>query len=184
LPYILGGEKAGQTLFSLNNKSLRPIPSKVKAAVFSIIENLIDLREVEVLDLFAGTGSFGLEALSRGAKFAVFIEINKKIFEVLVKNIQKLGYSTKTRAWNKDAFRFIRSTSSSFDLIYVAPPQFRDLCFLCARDIFTKPDLLKKDGLLVFQLDKKEDFNLTPTHFKLITDRIYGDTRVLFYSKV
>ncbi len=178
---ILGGEKKGFKLISCNSKGLRPIPAKVKEAIFNILGESIVAKSV--LDVFAGTGSFGLEALSRGASYCCFVELNRRVFEILKKNISILGYQSKTQIYNVDAFRFIRDTTKEFDYIYVAPPQFQGLAFKALFEIFSRPSLVASRGTVIAQIDKREKFDLNPAFFELVRDRIYGDTYVLFFNK-
>lgn len=179
---IISGDKKGFKLKTVSASGMRPIPDRIKEAVFAILGNFEGHETV--LDLFAGSGSFGLEALSRGAGFAFFVELNRRVYECLIENIQKLGYMHKSKCLRVDAYRFLRKTADSFDIIYVAPPQFKDLAFKAVTEIFARPALVKRDGKLIVQIDKRELMNIEPVYFLLENERIYGDTKILIYRRV
>ncbi|MCX7952577.1 MAG: 16S rRNA (guanine(966)-N(2))-methyltransferase RsmD [Deltaproteobacteria bacterium] len=179
---VSSGEKRGFRLKSVKSKYLRPLTNKVKDAIFNIIGDLSSYPVV--LDLFAGTGSFGFEALSRGAKICYFVELNKRIFRILEENCKILGYTNNVKLFNADAFRIIAKTTKQFDIIFVAPPQFKGMAFRAMSEIFARPEIVKPSGLVIAQVDRREDLRISPTYFRLFDDRIYGDTRILFYERI
>lgn len=179
---IISGEKRGFKLKTVSAAGMRPVPDRIKEALFSILGEFAGHETV--LDLFAGSGSFGLEALSRGARFAFFIELNRKVYQCLQENIKKLGYENRSRSLCMDAFRFLRKSDLSFDLVFVAPPQFKDLAFKAVTEIFSRPGLVKQGGVLIVQIDKRELMNIEPVYFLLENERVYGDTKILIYRRL
>ncbi|MCS6893442.1 MAG: 16S rRNA (guanine(966)-N(2))-methyltransferase RsmD [Deltaproteobacteria bacterium] len=179
---IIAGERKGIRLKSVSSRILRPIPDKVKKAVFDILGDVSVFGTV--LDLFAGTGSFGFEALSRGVKLGYFVELNRRVFQILHENAIKLGFTERVKLFNIDAFRLLRNSTKTFDLIYVAPPQYRGLAFQAASEIFARPSLVTDGGIVIVQLDKREELNITPTYFKVVTSRVWGDTQAIFYKRI
>jgi 16S rRNA (guanine(966)-N(2))-methyltransferase RsmD len=119
---IIAGEFKGRQLSTVRDLSIRPTTDRAKQAIFDILSNRIDFNRIEVLDLFAGSGSLGLEALSRGARRVVFVENSRKSLAVLMKNIASLGCGERVEVRQSDVFWFLRNTTRSFDLVFVDPP--------------------------------------------------------------
>lgn len=118
---IIGGKYGGQHLVSFQASHIRPTSDRVKESLFNILRN--ELEGLRVLDLFSGTGSLGLECLSRGASSVLFVDANPKSIDILKKNIEKLKVKEDHQILKKDVFRFLKSyEDEAFDLILVDPP--------------------------------------------------------------
>lgn len=181
---ITGGKAGGLRLSSFPPKIIRPTRDIVREAVFnSIGENIIG---TSFLDLFAGTGGVGIEALSRGAEKAVFIEKNRQALSVIKKNLEITGFQGNAviisdnyeRALNK-----LNREKSAFDIIYSDPPytsDYHDKCLLEAG----KGTLLSEDGLLVLETFKKNSFPENIGQLQLTREKLYGETRILYYKYI
>ena len=158
----------------------RPITDRVKEAVFSIIAS--ELEGAAFLDLFAGTGAVGIEALSRGASRATFVESDRRAVAVLAGNLQSTGLADKAVVVRDDVFRYLRATREVFDLVYVAPPQYQGLWkqTLVALDRDDSP----AGGLVIVQIHPKEFESLGLAHLALEDSRRYGSTQVLFLRRL
>ncbi len=121
---IIAGTKRGMKLFAPETKETRPITDRVKQSLFDVLVNYDLLTGARVADLFCGVGSFGLEALSRGAALVTFVEKNGEIIEVLEKNIAKAGFGERSRVVHASAFRVGAPTGGGeqYDLVFVDPP--------------------------------------------------------------
>jgi 16S rRNA (guanine966-N2)-methyltransferase len=118
---IVGGKFAGRDLTSPNDFRVRPTAEDVRVALLSLLRD--DLEKARVLDLFAGTGALGLEALSRGARYADFVEINPPSLHALKANIAALRLREKTRVFKKDALPFAAALDADrYDIVFVDPP--------------------------------------------------------------
>jgi 16S rRNA (guanine(966)-N(2))-methyltransferase RsmD len=180
---VISGTAKGRRLLSVPGASTRPITDRAKEALFDILGR--DVAGAQVLDLFAGTGSVGIEALSRGAAQAVFVERDRKALQVLRRNLELTGLAGRARVVGDDVFRFItqRVTTEGrpYDLVYVAPPQYQGLWerTLTALD---ETDLVSESGVVVVQIHPKEYRDLVLRHLALVDQRRYGSTMLCFYQ--
>ncbi|GBD09765.1 Ribosomal RNA small subunit methyltransferase D [Candidatus Thermoflexus japonica] len=177
---VISGSAKGRRLKSLPGSSTRPITDRVKTALFDILGPSIS--GARVLDLFAGTGSVGIEALSRGAAGAVFVEKDPRAIRVLRENLQQTGLLDRARVIRADVFAFLRSGPvEPFDFIYVAPPQYRGWWRRTLELLDARPGWLAASGIIVVQIHPRE-FEEVPLHHLHRADRRdYGSTHLLFY---
>ncbi len=171
---IIGGEKRGFKILGppeVKIKNLKPLPDRVREAIFNILGDWI--KDKEVLDLYAGTGSFGLEALSREAKKAAFVELSSKTIQVIKKNLEKLGF--KGSVFQSDAYEFIKKTKETYDLIYIGFPH-KAVNFKTVQEAFKK---LKKNGIIILESDSKTEISPFP-NLKIFDQRIYGRLKISF----
>ena len=178
---VIAGLAKGRRLVSVPGSGTRPITDKVKGALFDILSR--DIEGAGFLDLFAGTGSVGIEALSRGASRVVFVERARKAVATMRKNLEITGLAERAEIIHGDAFRFIGRAAPDpcFEYIYVAPPQYRDLWakILLALDGKT---MLTPDGLVIVQIHPKEFHDIDLSHLGLVRERRYGSTMLRFYA--
>jgi len=167
-------------LHSVPGEGTRPITERVKGALFNILG--ADIQDATLLDLFAGTGSVGIEALSRGAARVVFVDNAYKAVETLRRNLDTLGLTEQAEVFKTDAFRYLRQTdpATEFDYIYVAPPQYQDLWATALLALDDKP-LLAPDGLIIVQIFPKEYRELPLKALRHVRERRYGSTVLHFY---
>ena len=177
---VIGGKVKGFNLLSVPGAGTRPIMSKVKAAIFNIVSPYI--LGSTWLDLFAGTGSVGIEALSRGAAFARFIDNNKGAIKTINANLDHTGLADQAEVWQKNALSALDGTADrKFDFVYVAPPQFKNIWSKTLQVIDQNPDWLLDDSWIIVQIDKVEYEEQTLENLKLFDRRTYGSTELIFY---
>ena len=178
---VISGSAKGRKLRAVPGEGTRPIAERVKAALFNILG--ADVEETSWLDLFGGTGSVGIEALSRGAAHVVFVDNAHKAVETLRGNLSTLGLSERAQVIKTDAFRYLRQVDSAttFDFIYVAPPQYQDLWAKALLALDDKP-LLAPDGRIIVQIFPKEYRDLALTRLQHLHERRYGSTALHFYA--
>jgi len=182
---VIAGRAKGRTLKLVPGKGTRPVADRVKEALFDILS--WQLPGCRFLDLFAGTGSVGIEALSRGAQEAVFVERAIQAVRVVRDNLQRTGLAGSARIVHDDAFRFVAQTGGrqtdgdGFDIIYVAPPQYQDLWSQALLALDASP-LLAPDGIVVVQIFPKEYRPLPLQRLVLTDQRTYGSTMLCFYQ--
>jgi 16S rRNA (guanine(966)-N(2))-methyltransferase RsmD len=154
--------------------------SKVKAAVFNIVAPYI--LGSTWLDLFAGTGSVGIEALSRGASLARFVDNHNAAVKTIRANLEHTGLEDQAEVWQKNAFSVLdQPADRQFDFVYIAPPQFKDLWSQTLAALDQNPAWLKDDSWIIVQIDKVEYQDLVLDNLKLFNLRTYGSTELVFY---
>lgn len=178
---VISGIAKGRRLKSLPGSATRPITDRVKEALFDILGFRVE--GAHFLDLFAGTGSVGIEALSRGAERAVFVEQGRKAVELIKENLALTGLADRAQVIRGDVFRFIRKgVLSPFDIIYLAPPQYRGLWAETLQALDGQGEVLKLGGLVIAQIHPKEYKELRLETLGLQERRKYGSTLLCFYS--
>jgi|TARA_B110000438_G_C15546852_1_gene535200 16S rRNA (guanine966-N2)-methyltransferase len=182
---IIAGQLKGNTLYMPKDKSTRPLKDIVRESIFNLIAHSksisLEFNQINVLDLYAGTGSFGLECLSRQAKTVCFVEKNKNTIEVLKKNIEKLKIKKKITIFVDDALSLIEKQkidSLKFDVIFCDPP-FKDANIKKLINLIFRKKLLNKNGIMILHRNKNTD-EILPDFFKIIDERIYGLSKILF----
>lgn len=177
---VIGGEAKGRRLFSVPGETTRPITDRVKEALFDILAGR--MPGARFLDLFAGTGGVGIEALSRGAQEALFVERNERALATLRRNLTTTQLACRARVIRRDVFRFIASyTGEPFDIIYVAPPQYQGLWAKTLQALDQSP-LLAPGTLVIAQIHPKEYEPLELHQLALSDQRKYGSTLLCFYQ--
>lgn len=157
--------------------TLRPTSDKVRAAVMNAVGSSVG--GARVLDVFAGSGALGIEALSRGASRATFVEKDRRSARVIEENLAALGASGCAEVLADDVVRAVeRQRPESFDLVLADPPYALSLDAVLP----ALARVLAPGGLLVLERDRRS-VDQAPAHLALIRDRLYGDTRVLIYAK-
>ena len=182
---IISGDLRGSTLYITKDKTTRPLKDMVRESIFNLLihSNKISfqLAQSNVLDLYAGTGSFGLECLSRQAKNVYFVENEKSAFKILKKNIEKLKLGKKTKIFFNDTFSIIKKkniSQSKFDLIFCDPP-FKNTNIETLIELIFNRNLLNKNGIIILHRNKNIKEKL-PDYFKILDERIYGISKIIF----
>jgi len=179
---VIAGEAKGRRLLSVPGHTTRPIADRVKESLFNILgDRVVDAL---FLDLFAGTGGVGIEALSRGARGAVFVEASWKAVEVIRRNLEATALADRAKVVRQDVFKFIRKQADiQFDIIYIAPPQHKGLWARTLRALDERA-LLAEDGLAIAQIHPKEYEVLNLKTLRLVDQRRYGSTLLCFYAPI
>jgi 16S rRNA (guanine(966)-N(2))-methyltransferase RsmD len=177
---IIAGTFKGRRLACPEDGNIRPTSSLVRGALFNMLAG--KLEGSEVLELYAGTGALGLEALSRGARHVVLVEGDRRTAEFLKRNLVMLGTGCDADLVNMDAVSYLEHCRSRFDLVLADPPYFEDLTQRLLGQIVEK-NAIKDDGLVVIQ----EPSSRPPCHgagpMKLWRTRQHGRHRLAFYRK-
>lgn len=179
---VAGGTCKGKTLSSFKGQDIRPTSDKVREAVFNILST--DFARMTVLDVFAGTGAMGIEALSRGAKEAIFIDNSAASVEVIKKNLGICGLSaTSAKILKKDALgalRMLSGCNARFDVIFIDPPYASSIIEDVLKAI-ADGGLLSADGVIVAETSKRAKIGVAPSGLECVDERKYGDTLVYFF---
>ena len=181
---IIAGELKGKKISEPKDKKTRPLKDMVRESIFNILKHANnekkELLNSNVLDLFSGTGSFGLECLSRGAKRVYFFENYENSIKILKKNIIKLNQLDNCRIIQKDAYDLSSKDLDNkiMDLIFIDPP-FRDTKINMLLDNIKNLGITKKNTLIVLHRSKKIKEKFIPG-FKILREQTYGVSKILY----
>jgi 16S rRNA (guanine966-N2)-methyltransferase len=180
-PRIISGSARGTRLFSVPGDVTRPITDRVKEALFSILG--VDLIDATFFDLFSGTGSVGIEALSRGARFARLNDLDRSAVDTIKANLEKTHLAERAQVLQMDAFALLkRPPDQAYDYIYIAPPQYKELWKRALHELDANPAWIKADTWVIVQIDPVEYEEQTLAHLAEFHQRKYGSTLLVFYE--
>ncbi len=182
-PRVISGKARGFRLKDVPGDTTRPITDRVKEALFNILGT--DISGSSLLDLFAGTGSVGIEALSRGAAFVRFNDSNRLAVQTIKINLEntKLGQNADVR--KLDAFTCLKQQPDrEFDYIFIAPPQYKELWSRALIDLDANAGWLSNNAWVIVQIDPVEYKTEVLTHFREFDQRRYGSTLLVFYEVI
>jgi 16S rRNA (guanine966-N2)-methyltransferase len=179
---VISGSARGLSLKRVPGDGTRPIMDRVKEALFNILGD--NIRDGAFLDLYAGTGSVGIEALSRGAERAVFVENAKAAITTIEENLK----STRLAEWGEIVRRDVRDylrqpNPEPFEFVYIAPPQYKNQWHDTLMLLDKNPDHVAPDGIVVVQIDPVEKHDITLENFVPYDERRYGKTLIWFFER-
>lgn len=181
-PRIISGTARGIRLLPVPGDTTRPVTDRVKEALFNIIST--DIIDSCFLDLFGGTGSIGIEALSRGAKLCHFIEINSKAVSTIKENLVRTKTAERAKVFLADALKFVISPQPQiYDYIYIAPPQYKGLWKTALDRVDKNIRLLSDDGWVIVQIDPVEYEKMDLQSMSEFEQRRYGSTLLVFFRR-
>ena len=179
---IIAGKFRGRKLVEFDVDSTRPTLDRIKEPLFSIL--MPYLKDANVLDLFAGTGSLGIECLSRGASSAIFVDVSKESINIVKSNIKKARVENESTILNldfKNAIDRLKIQNKKFDIIFMDPPYYKNM-FIDALSSIDEADLLCDDGIIVVEHDTKDKFVDKIGRLEKTRDKKYGNTTLTFYK--
>ncbi|MDQ2085030.1 16S rRNA (guanine(966)-N(2))-methyltransferase RsmD [Herbivorax sp. ANBcel31] len=179
---VISGSAKGHKLKTINGFSTRPTTDRVKESVFNILAGVI--AKSRVLDLYSGTGSLGIESLSRGADFALFVDKSRECFMTIKQNLSHTKLSEKSSIMNMDVFVALDKLSKEnrkFDIIFLDPPYNKNLVEETLKCL-VENDIIEQDGIVIVEHDLKDEVPQEVEHFKKIRHQKYGDTIISFYE--
>ena len=174
---IVGGKYRGQRLVSPKGMATRPTTDRTRESLFNILENKMDFQDIRVLDLFAGTGALGLEAVSRGAGFVLFVEEANSPRAAIRENVENLQLQGVTKIFRRDATKLGPiGNMKPFDLVFADPPYGKGLGEKAAQ-VIKNSGWLPVGGTFVLE-EATRSFPDTIEGFKLLDQRKYGDSTI------
>lgn len=179
---IIAGKAKGRKLIPPATLETRPTLDRVKEAMFSMIQGYIP--NAVVVDVFAGTGSLGLEAASRGAKEVYLVDKSSTTFPLLKENVKNLKFEEFCNPMNMDSYdalRLLAKKGKKFDLIFIDPPYCREMIPEAIK-LIEENDMLVEDGIIVTKIDSVEEIYEGYKDIKLNRSKKYGNTTVCFYK--
>jgi len=181
---IISGSFRGKKILQPLDNFTRPLKDLTKESIFNVIKHSnkfnIDLEKSYILDLFSGVGSFGLECISRGAKFVTFIENYKEVLPILKKNLNSLKSVNNYKILEKDILNDLNfiSLNQKFDLIFLDPP-YKDKNLLIILNKIIESKILSNNGVIIIHRHKKE-LDEFPKNLKIIEEKKYGISKIIF----
>ena len=181
---IISGDHKGKKIIIPRDKLTRPLKDLTKESSFNIIKHsklfAINLQNSNILDLFSGVGSFGLECLSRGALNVTFLESYKEALTVLKKNIDNLKQQHSSSVIEKDIFaeNTLKILNNKFDIIFMDPP-YKEKKLPNLLNTIIKLKLLKDKGIIIIHRHKKEE-DIFPNEFNIVIKKNYGISKIIF----
>lgn len=182
---VVAGSARGRQLKGPKGPGTRPVMDRVKTALFDILAP--DIRDTRFLDLFAGTGAIGIEALSRGAASATFVELGPEPLKLIRENLATTRLAARAEVLRADVFAFLASASTSgrrYDIVYIAPPQYQGMAARAVSQLDVAP-LTDPGGLVIAQIHPRERASLdalTTHQLQVYDERRYGSTLLVFYE--
>ena len=179
---IISGKARGTKLYTLEGENTRPTLDRVKESVFNIIQN--EIQNCIFLDLFSGSGSIGIEAVSRGAKKAIMCDSSKEAISVIEKNIQKTHSEKYIELYcGKYDFVLKNRVKEKVDIVYVDPPYKTDFAYKSV-ELLLEKQLLKEQSIVIIETDQEEIIhNIQQLDIEIISQRKYGRAHIIFLKR-
>ncbi len=175
---VITGSARGRSLKTLEGDSVRPTSEKVKEAVFSIIQFEIEGRKV--LDLFAGSGQMGIEALSRGASSCVFVDSGKESVRIIKLNLEHTGLGSKALVTQTDVFSFLRTSRQTFDIVFLDPPYAQGNI---PKVLPLAAESVNEGGVIICEAPFGEELPEAAGDMRLFRTYKYGKTGITVYRR-
>lgn len=179
---VIAGTAKGRKLKSVAGDTTRPVMDRVKESLFNILAG--DVIDSNWWDLFAGTGAIGIEALSRGANFVRFTDLNRDPIETIKENVSHCKFDSQSEIKRGDAFKLLASDIDKiFEYIYIAPPQYKEMWLKALHLVDENINWLTKDGTAIVQIDPTEYQEVVLQNLVEAEQRKYGSTLLVFYDR-
>ncbi len=179
---IIAGALRGRTLVTVRDLSVRPMTDRVKQAVFDVLAHRLRFEGITVLDLFSGSGSLGLEAISRGAQHVTFIDSSGKSLETVEKNIESLKCTAQCTVYRADAFWYIKHVQMQFDLIFADPPYALDNIGILPNEIYDS-GILHNGTYVIMEHNRRSAIELDDRKYDIV-EKPFGQTTVLILKAI
>ncbi len=182
MPKIISGKLKGRNVKGYDILGTRPTMDRVKESIFAMIQDYL-LNSV-VLDLFSGTGNYGIECISNGSKIVYFNDLNKKCIQTIKDNLREFNISDNSYCTNMDyreALNYYSNRNIQFDLVFLDPP-YKDRIINDILEILLKKNMLKDRGLIICEMNNSNVY--INNYLKLFKERKYGDKIVYIYQYI
>jgi 16S rRNA (guanine(966)-N(2))-methyltransferase RsmD len=179
---IIAGDFRGRTLESVRDLSVRPTTDRAKQTIFDILANRIKFDGLEVLDLFAGSGSLGLEALSRGVKSVTFIDKARKSLVVVEKNVAALGCESQCSVYQADVFWYLKNINRTYDIVFTDPPYKLENVGVLPNAIYDS-GITRNGTYVVMEHSRESVIELDELKYEILK-KAFGQTTVLILKAI
>lgn len=180
---VISGEKRHLLLKTLSNLDIRPTTDKIKETLFNMIQ--FDLNDINFLDLYAGSGAIGIEALSRGARFATFVDNNNEAIKIINENLAHTGLLEKSNVYRNDVLIFLQNykTDIKYDIVFIDPPYESGLYEQTLYQL-SQSTIIKEDSTIIVESNKELDFSFATEYgFNIVKEKIYKTNKHVFLRK-
>jgi 16S rRNA (guanine966-N2)-methyltransferase len=179
---VISGSARGRRLKDVPGDTTRPVTDMVKEALFNILA--ADVQDSTWWDLFGGTGAIGIEAISRGAAFVRFSDLNRLPIETIKANLEHTGFSAQAELRRGDAFAMLSAPPDRvFDYIYIAPPQYKEMAFKALEILDGNPGWLAEYPEVIVQIHPREYREMALENLAEFEQRKYGSTLLVFFQR-
>ncbi|MGE5642042.1 MAG: 16S rRNA (guanine(966)-N(2))-methyltransferase RsmD [Byssovorax cruenta] len=179
---VIAGKAKGRKLRSVPGDTTRPVMDRVKEALFNILAG--DVIDSRWWDVFAGTGAIGIEALSRGASFVRFSDLNRAPIETIRFNVDHCGFTDQSEIRRGDALTMLsKAADAQFDYVYIAPPQYKEMWEKALELVDDNSAWLSDESWVIVQIDPREYKEILLHNLELLEQRKYGTTMLVFYER-
>ncbi|MFC1650558.1 16S rRNA (guanine(966)-N(2))-methyltransferase RsmD [Candidatus Latescibacterota bacterium] len=176
---IIAGKLRGRKIKAPKGLTTRPVLARIREALFNVLG---DIEGTRVLDLFAGTGAVGIEALSRGAESLVAVEKDFRQYRIIMDNLSIMGIEAEViRTDVKTALEKLSTAGRMFDFVFADPPYESGLALNAVESVFER-GLISESGVMAVTVRKKEELPSEGNNYTMIFDRSYSDTRLVIYK--
>jgi len=173
---VITGSAKGRKLITLEGEDIRPTSAKVKGAIFNSIQ--FDIEGRNVLDLFAGAGQLGIEALSRGARKAVFVDLSRDAVKVVGDNLEHCRLKDNATVFNGDGLSYLKTTREKFDIVFIDPPYKKQLTVKALSLVL---NVLNDGGIIVCETDINEELPEEIGEYTVAKQDTYSKTKLTIY---
>jgi len=180
---VIAGLYKGRVLFSPSGDSIRPTSDRIKESIFNSLGS--EIQDAKICDLFSGTGNLSIEALSRGAKYAVMVDDSLQAIHLMKRNVSHIGVVDKCRIVKMDVLQYLKLAAKNreeFNFIFADPPYFSRAYENMMQRIIDG-NLLTEGGLFVLELSSRNDIPMAISGLMNIAEKNFGDTTVMYYRK-
>lgn len=177
---IIGGEWRGRKLFFPDAPNLRPTPDRVRETIFNWVAPVI--QGARCLDLFAGSGALGIEALSRGAAFTTFVDSHKKVTEALQNHVGLLSAHNKAEVLQLDSVKFLKSNPQPYDLIFLDPPYHLDFMGKVV-PLLEENGWLADNAMLYLEIEKRQSLPELPANWQPLKEKTAGEVNYFLFQR-
>lgn len=173
---VITGTAKGRKLITLEGEDIRPTSAKVKGAIFNSIQ--FDIEGRNILDLFAGAGQLGIEALSRGARKAVFVDLSREAIKVVNDNLEHCRLKDNATVFNGDGFSYLKTTREKFDIVFIDPPYKKQLALKALSLVL---NVMNDGGIIVCETDINEELPEAIGAYTVAKQDTYSKTKLTIY---
>ncbi len=177
---IISGKYKGQQIYAARDQSIRPTTDRIKEFIFNVLSDFV--LDALVLDLFCGSGSLGLEAISRGAKSATFVDKSQNSLRVLRRNIHQLKIIEPYTVVKKDVLTFLRQNKQPFDLVFADPP-FKWNRYIELLPLVFLPENLTEFGIFVLESERTHDIEWETNVYEVIQQKQFDRSLITFFGR-
>lgn len=179
---IIAGAFRGRLLETTRDLSIRPTTDRAKQTMFDVLSTRVNYADINILDLFSGSGSLGLEAVSRGAKHTTFVDKSQKSLGILNGNIKKLGCEQRCRVYQADVFWFLKNINMIFDVVFADPPYALENIGMLPNAIYDS-GVVRNGSYIIMEHSRRSEIVLDSRKYEILK-KPFGQTTVLILKAI